>query len=129
MVEMDKLTPLNPKPIHIATLLAEAVESAFLMDERGSTKDTIECHLGKHYTIQDNATLYYTMQDNTILHNARQHYTTQYKTTLHYTIQDNTIQRNTTQHNTTQHNTNKKNYLFLNLNPREILLYDIFIEY
>ena len=47
MLEMDKLTPLNPKPIHLATLLTEAVESAFLMDERGSTRDSIDCHLGR----------------------------------------------------------------------------------
>ena len=46
MVEMNKLTPLNPKPVHVRTLLAEAVESAFLMDERGSTRESIDCQLG-----------------------------------------------------------------------------------
>jgi signal transduction histidine kinase len=41
MFETGKLTPLNLKPIHIASMLAEVLEAAYATDERGNVKDLL----------------------------------------------------------------------------------------
>ena len=41
MFETGKLTPLNLKPIHIASMLSEVLEAAYATDERGNIKDLL----------------------------------------------------------------------------------------
>lgn len=41
MFETGKLTPLNLKPIHIASMLSEVLEAAYATDERESTKNLL----------------------------------------------------------------------------------------
>lgn len=42
MFQMGKLTPLNPKAVHLPTVLHEALETAFNVDERGSDRDSLQ---------------------------------------------------------------------------------------
>ena len=42
MFETGKLTPLDLKPIHIASMLNEVLEAAYTTDERGNVKDLLK---------------------------------------------------------------------------------------